>query len=537
MGENNNKSLEKDNGSLALSWLALIVVVIGTFMSALDSSIVNIAVPKMMAVFGMSMNSAKWILTGYTLALGAIIPLTGYLQEVFGSKRVYMFALSVFTMGSMLCGFAWSSTTIILFRVIQAIGGGMIMPVGMSMIYEIFPREKIGLALGIWGISSMAAPAIGPTLGGYIIQNMDWRLIFNLNVPIGVIGVTLAGILLKSSEIKLSKSFDVIGFLSSTVGFVSLLYVLGESSSIDWNNVKYPILIVLGVLSLVLFVVNELTHPDPLLDLSIFKLFNFTASQIIGCILTLALMGGMYVMPLFLENIRGYTAMQTGMIMFPAAVVVGLLMPISGALFDKVGVKPVAVPGLIILGVASFMLGSALNMNSSKSYIILILCVRSVGMGIAMMPINTIGMNAVPNELVGNASALASTIKQVSGSVSVTIMSTIMDSRTNYNYLKLSEQITSFNKSAMDTINSFSYAFMHAGQPQGTAHATAISYIAQLIQGQATLDAMAYAVIVTSSAVILALVLTFIIREEKKSKKPSKEGAFKENEKRGTVTE
>ena len=203
----------------------------------------------------------------YTLALGAIIPLTGYLQDTFGAKKIYMFALAMFTLGSLLCGFAWSGSTMIAFRVIQALGGGMIMPVGMSIIYQVFPRKKIGLALGFWGIAAMAAPAIGPTLGGYIIEKMDWRLIFNVNVPIGIIGVILAGIILKGTERKPFKSFDIIGFLSSTVGIVSILYVLGEGSSIDWTKIENPILMTLGCLSLLLFVVNELTHPNPLLDL------------------------------------------------------------------------------------------------------------------------------------------------------------------------------------------------------------------------------------------------------------------------------
>ena len=198
-------------------WLALFVVIIGTFMSILDSSIVNIAIPKMMAVFGVSLDDVKWILTAYTLALGAIIPLTGFLADVFGNKRIYIFALATFTIGSLLCGFAWSNTTMIVFRVIQAIGGGMIMPIGMSIIYQTFPQEERGLALGFWGIASMAAPTLGPTLGGYIIEHLDWRLIFNINVPIGAIGVVLAWILLKDSPIKKVKGFDYLGFISSTL--------------------------------------------------------------------------------------------------------------------------------------------------------------------------------------------------------------------------------------------------------------------------------------------------------------------------------
>lgn len=503
---------ENKKPSLLTAWLALVVVIIGTFMSALDSSIVNIALPKMMSVFGMPVDDAKWILTCYTLTLGAIIPLTGYLQDIFGAKKIYIFSLATFTIGSFLCGFAWSGGTMIAFRVIQALGGGMIMPVGMSIIYQVFPKEKIGLALGYWGIAAMAAPTIGPTLGGFIIQSMDWRLIFYINVPIGIVGVIMAGILLKGSERKPFKSFDVIGFLSSTIAIVSILYVLGEGSSIDWGDIKNPILMTLGCLSLVLFVVNELTHPNPLLDLRILKLFDFSISLVISSVLTLALMGGSYILPLFLQNVRGYTAMQTGMIMLPSALVTGLLMPVSGNLFDKVGAKPLVIPGLIVLGIGSFQLANAISMDSTQSNIVLITCIRSIGLGLAMMPISTAGMNAVSKELVGGASALNNTVRQVASGLSVTITSTLMTGRTNESYAKLAEQITVYNKTAIDTISTLTKVFMQSGQSQSTAKASAVSQLARMIQGQATLDGMQYAVMISVAIVVVAVILTFFMR-------------------------
>ncbi|MBC2581962.1 DHA2 family efflux MFS transporter permease subunit [Clostridium sp. DJ247] len=522
--------MEDNNNGLLASWLALGVVIIGTFMSILDSSIVNIALPKMMAVFGVSLDDSKWILTSYTLALGAIIPLTGYLQEIFGPKRIYMFALAMFTLGSLLCGFAWSNTSMIGFRVIQAIGGGMIMPVGMSIIYQVFPREKIGVALGFWGIAAMAAPAIGPTLGGYIIEKMDWRLIFNVNVPIGIVGVILAAILLKGSEKKPFKSFDIIGFLSSTVGIVSILYVLGEGSNIDWTKIENPMLMTLGCLSLVLFIVNELTHPNPLLDLRIFKLFDFSISQIITSVLTLAMMGGVYVLPLFLQNVRGYTAMQAGLIMLPGAVVMGIMMPISGSLFDKVGAKAIVLPGLIILAVSSYELATVINMNSSKETIILINCIRCMGIGLSMMPISTMGMNVVPPNLVGKASALSNTIRQIAGSLSITIMSTIIQGKTNYNYLKLAEQINVYNSTSNNTISILTKSYIHAGLSQATAKGAALSRLVQMVQGQAALDAMGYSVAVTAAIVVVTIVLTLLMSNKKKTEKQHKEGEKNNNE-------
>lgn len=507
--------MEKNNNELLNSWLGLGVVVIGTFMAILDSSIVNIALPKMMSVFGLSLDGAKWIITAYSLTLGAIIPLTGYLQDVFGPKKIYMFALGMFALGSLLCGFAWSGGTMIGFRIIQALGGGMIMPVGMSIIYQLFPKEKIGLALGFWGIASMAAPAIGPTLGGFIIEKMDWRMIFNVNVPIGIVGVIMAAILLKDSEKKPFGSFDIIGFLSSTIGIVSVLYVLGEGSSIDWSKIENPILMTIGILSLILFVVNELTHPNPLLDLRVLKLFDFSISLIISSVLTLALMGASYILPVFLQNIRGYTPMEAGLIMLPSALVMGVLMPISGNLFDRFGAKPLVIPGLIILGISSYELASVINMNSSKEYITLITCIRSVGLGLTMMPISTAGMNAVKRELVPGASALNNTIRQIAGALSVTIMSTLMQGRTDYNYGKLAEQITIYNKASNDMLSTLTKSYMHAGMSQSMAKVSAVSKLAQMLQGQATIDGMSYAVTVTVSAVAVCLILTLFMSTKK----------------------
>lgn len=511
----------------------MIVIIIGTFMSILSSSIINVALSKMMTVFGVPLDDIKWVMTAYTLALGAIIPITGYLQEVFGAKKVYTVALAMFTIGSALCGFAWSNSSMIAFRVFQAIGGGMMQPVGMAIIYKIFPREKIGLALGVYGIAAMAAPAIGPTLGGLIIEKLDWRLIFTVNIPIGIIGVLLAIILLEDELMKPFKSFDIIGFLSSTVGIVSVLYVLGQGASIDWGDIKNPILITLGSLSLILFVVNELTHPDPLLDLRVLKLFDFSISLVIVSVLMIALMGGSYVLPLFLQNIRGYTPMETGLIMLPSALVMGFLMPVSGALFDKIGAKPIVIPGLIILAAASFELSKVINMNSSKEWIIIVSCIRAVGLGIAMMPISTVGMNAVKGDMIPKASALNSTIRQIASSLGITIIIVIIQSQTSYNYSKLAEQITVYNKTSNDTIGLLTKLYMHAGLPQGDAKVMALSQLAKMVQGQAAIDAMAYAIYVTGTIVVVAIILTLFMSSEKKN--PKKDNGGEKNGIKGGV--
>ncbi|MCH5138301.1 MFS transporter, partial [Clostridiaceae bacterium UIB06] len=277
-------------------------------------------------------------------------------------------------------------------------------------------------------------------------------------------------------------------------------------------------------LSLVLFVVNELTHPNPLLDLSVLKIFDFSISLIIVSVLTIALMGGSYVLPLFLQNIRGYTPMETGLIMLPSALVMGALMPLSGGLFDKIGAKPIVIPGLIILAAASFELAMVINMNSSKEWIIIVSCIRAVGLGIAMMPISTVGMNAIKKEMIPKASALNNTIRQIASSLGVTIITVIIQSQTSYNYSKLAGQITIYNKTANDTIGLLTKLYMSEGLPQSTAKATALSKLTAMIQGQASIDAMAYSIYVTGAIVIVATVLTLFMSNKKKSPKKDKEG-------------
>ncbi|MBU3177557.1 DHA2 family efflux MFS transporter permease subunit [Clostridium estertheticum] len=498
-------------------WLVLFVVIIGTFMSALDSSIVNIAVPTLMSVFGVSLDQIKWILTAYTLSVGVVIPFTGYLMERFDFKQIYMFALGMFSVGSLLCGLAWSNNAMIIFRIIQALGGGMIVPVGMAVIFTLFPPNERGKALGIWGIAAMVAPSIGPTLGGYLLQVATWRLLFYINVPIGIAGVILAGIIMKQGPKKPKISFDYLGFVSISISLVSLLYVLGEGT-IDWSNIKTQMLMTIGILGMVFFVINELTHDNPLLELRILKELNFSISQGITMITTLAMMSGMYVLPVFLQNVRGFSAMETGMIMFPSAIVTAVMMPISGALFDKFGAKVLTITGLIIVAIASYEF-TFLSMGMSKDTIIMLNCVRGLGIGLCMMPVNTAGMNCIPLHLTAKASALSNTIRQVTASLSVTIMTSLIQTRTSFNYAKLSDEITPFNQNAISQIKTLISVYMNAGYSAAKAQVAAVTDIAGAIGKQAYIDAQTYAIAVTSLSIVVGIVLVLFLRAEKHSPK------------------
>ncbi|MGE5403526.1 MAG: DHA2 family efflux MFS transporter permease subunit, partial [Candidatus Saccharibacteria bacterium] len=313
-----------------IEWSILIVIIIGTFMAILDSSIVNVALPKMMVIFNVSTDDIQWILTAYMLTLGVVMPLSGYLGDTYGYKRVYMIALGLFIAGSFLCGLAWNVNSMIAARIVQALGGGIMQPLGMAIIYQSFPRSKIGMVLGFWGIASMAAPAIGPTLGGYLVDYVNWRLIFFINIPIGIINFFLAGMILRETPLIKGKHLDYIGVFTSVIGLFCLLLALSEGTKEGWTSPYIVSLFAVSAVTLVWFVFNELTHPEPILDLRVFKNVIFTISIIIGSFLAIGMFGAIFLLPLLLQNVFGQTAMKTGLIMVPGAIASGLMMPISG---------------------------------------------------------------------------------------------------------------------------------------------------------------------------------------------------------------
>jgi EmrB/QacA subfamily drug resistance transporter len=312
-------------------WFALLVVIFGLFMVNLDMSIVNLAIAKMMQTFHATFDQIQWVLSGYTLTMGIIMPVTGYLADRFGTKKVFIISMALFTSGSLLCGISWNTASIVAFRIIQGLGGGLIIPISMTILMNTFEEKERGTAIAVLGIANMVAPALGPTLGGYIIENFDWRLIFLINIPIGVVGTVLSFILLGESEPKSAKRFDLVGLLTSSAGLGCVLYVLGKEN-VNWGDLSNVILMITGCFSLLMFIVNELMISEPMLDLRLLKNYTFCMSTIIMNIAILALYGGIFLVPIFLQQLKGLTPMQTGMILFPEAIATAMAMVIASKL-------------------------------------------------------------------------------------------------------------------------------------------------------------------------------------------------------------
>lgn len=493
----------------AYKWWALGVVIIGGFMSILDTSIVNIAIPKMMAVFSVDTDQAEWILTAYMLTMGVIQPATGYLCDVFGTRRMYIFSLMVFTLGSALCGIAWSNESMIAFRVIQALGGGLIIPVTMSLVYQVFAPAERNMAMGIWGISAMVAPAVGPTLSGYFVEYWDWRLIFTINIPVGIIGLILAVLVLKEADISRGHKFDYGGFVTSALGLFCLLLALSEGTSEGWDSAYILALFYVAAASLSLFVYIELTQDNPLLDLRLFTDWNFTFSTIVSFIGTIGLYGGIFLIPLFLENFRGNTAMQTGLLLFPSAIMAGLMMPVAGKLADRYGAKPVVVFGLAVLTIATFPL-THLDMDTSDHMIMFIMACRGVGLGLFMMPVTVLGMNTVPFAKINRASSLNNAIRQISGSMGIAMLTTVMQHRQIIHLQQIAENINQASQPVLGMLGYMEKLFVHQGSV-GIANRQALALLSGVAQKQSFIfafdDTFLFLCLICSVAVLSAFLL------------------------------
>jgi EmrB/QacA subfamily drug resistance transporter len=391
----------------------------------LDTSIVNVAIPKMQNVFGVTADDIEWIATSYTLVLGVVVPASAWLANRIGMTRLYIGALLAFAVGSALCGIAWDLESMIAFRVLQAIPGGVLPVVSLSMLYQIVPRERIGAAMGIYGLGVVVAPAVGPTLGGYLVEYVDWRLIFFINVPIGVLGAIAAFLLLPPFTGQPAGRFDYLGFLAIAVGLSSLLLALSEGQSWGWSDYRTVILIIVGIVSLALFVVIENAVENPLLDVRVFRVWQYTNSLLLIAVLSIGLFSVLFYIPVYLQSARGLGAFEAGLLLMPQALVMLVLMPIAGQIYDRIGARVPAVLGMLIMTVATYLM-SNLTAVTSQGEIIALLCFRAFGTGLCMMPIMTGGISAVPPAIVGSASAFNNVAQRVSSALGLAALTAFM---------------------------------------------------------------------------------------------------------------
>lgn len=405
----------------------LAAIIVGIFMVVLDATAVNVALPSLVRDFHSTLATLQWTVTGYSLAQAGVIPLAGWLSDRFGAKQMFLMSVVLFTLGSVLCATAQSAEMLIAFRVLQGLGGGFVLPIAMAYIYRLSPPDKVGAIMGMLGIPILLAPAIGPVLGGWLVQFHSWRWIFLLNLPVGIIGLVIGLRSLPSVQRQMVAGLDVLGTILGPLAFVALSYGINQGST-SWTSSKTIGGLIVGGIALAAFVIVELRAHAPLLELRVFRSADFSLAIVVQWVSQFALFGVLFLVPLFLQQARGYGAFDTGLILLPQAIAAALFMPIGGALFDRIGARPLVMAGLALVAVATFIL-SHVSIATRGTDLILPLIMSGAGMGLMMMPINTHIINAAPRKLVTRVTSLTNALQQVVTSLTIAGLATILTSR------------------------------------------------------------------------------------------------------------
>ena len=403
------------------------VVVLGSIMSILDVTVVNVAINTLATDFETTLSTIQWVATGYTLALATVIPLTGWAAERFGTKRLYLTSITLFVAGSVLSGCAWSAESLIFFRVLQGLGGGMLMPAGMTILTQAAGPQRVGRVMAIMGVPMLLGPIVGPILGGWLVDSFSWRWIFFINVPIAAAALIATVRVLPKDVGAPGTRLDWLGLGLLSPGLALLIYGLAESSaSGGFGEVKVLLPMFVGIVMLGLFIAHALrAGSDALIDLRLFANRIFTAANVTLVLVIVAVFGGMLLLPLYFQTVRGESALDTGLLLAPQGFGAMLAMPLAGALTDRIGVGKIVPPGLVVIGL-SFVGLTQLSEDTSYWLMGILLFVMGMGMGFTMMPTFSGAMQTLRRAMIAKASTTLNINQQVGASIGTAVLSVLL---------------------------------------------------------------------------------------------------------------
>jgi len=421
---------------LEYKWIVGIVFVFGVFMDLLDMTIVNVAIPTLARDLEVDPRQGatiiQWVVTGYLLSLAVFIPVSGWLGDRFGTKRIFMLALFLFTAASMLCGLAWNIESLIAFRVLQGVGGGMLTPVGTAMLFRAFPPHERAKGAAVLVIPMVVAPASGPIIGGYLVEYQDWRWIFMINVPVGLLGLIFAGLFLREERQPAPGRIDIPGFVLASAGLAFVIYALAEAGTRGFGDSRVDLFGVSGIALLVAFALLELRVSDPMIDVRLFKNRLFTASNIVQIVGQGGLMGALFLVPILLQAEMGLTALESGLATFPQALGVVSMMQVASRAYGRVGPRRLMMLGLFgaTLTTLAFVL---VDLETSAWWIRLIMFLRGWAFALVLVSLQTATFATIPPKDMGRASAAYNALRQVAASLGVAIAATVLTNRLSAN--------------------------------------------------------------------------------------------------------
>jgi DHA2 family multidrug resistance protein len=502
-------------------WLIALTVSLAAFMEVLDTSIANVALPHMAGGLSTSVDDATWVLTSYLVANAVVLPISGWFSNIFGRKRFYVACIAIFTVSSLLCGMASSIAMLILFRVIQGAVGGGLQPVSQSILADTFPRERLGMAFAVYGMAVVVAPAIGPTLGGWITDNYEWRWIFFINIPVGILSLILTSLLLQDpaylrermKQVRKYLSIDYIGIglLALCLGSLQVMLDRGQEDNWFYSNLITTLAVTFAV-TLALFVAWELANRHPVIDLRLLKNGNFGTANLMMFVFGLELYAATVLIPQFLQEFMGYTAELAGMALSPGALVVMVMLPFVGKLITKVQVRWVIGAGFLVSGLALFHL-TTLNLQIDFKSAMMYRVYQSMGLALLFVPISTAAYAGIPMEKGGDVSGMINLFRNIGGSVGISLVETMIARRAQFHQEHLVAHITPYHQTVQNAVSSLSSALFHHGLSQPHALRQTYARIYEEVIAQATVQAYIDAAWVLGVACLAMVPMALLLKK------------------------
>lgn len=503
---------------MSYKWKIVIVAISGTFMMMIDATIVNIALPHILSIFNETIDKMQFVTSAYLMSMAVSAPLSTYLMSKFGVKRIYVGCLVLFLIGSMFCGIAWNTNSLIIFRIFQGFSSGILMPLAMTLIFTNVPPEGRGTAMGIFGIPMVLAPAIGVTLGGYLVEYLDWRWCFYVNVPIVIAAVIISVLWIKDTSKETKLPLDIKGFIFAGTGFGSLLYALTYAPSWGWDDVRTIGLLGISLICLIIWIVVELKVKIPLLDLRVFKFKGYSLGTFLTLITTMGLYSAMLLLPLFLQTVRGLGAFQAGLLMIPQAIgsMVGTI--IGGRVYDKVGPRPPVIVGLLLTGYITWQL-SALDVTTPDSTFMWMIAFRGVGIGLCMMPVMTFALAEVPVALTSAASTISNVMRSVFGGLATAIFASLLSSYEKINSAALVQTVTPDSGISLQVLSTAQVYLQKAGMSLQAAQQQAVLLLYQMTMLRAYILAFEKVFIIGAIIIFIGVIPALFLYHNGKQKK------------------
>lgn len=460
----------------------------------------------------------QWVVTAYLLTQGVVIPTTAFLADRFGSKRAYVVSLIAFTLGSALCGVSWSLPMLVICRILQGAGGAILLPLSLTLIFQEFPSEQRGGAFAVLGIPTLVAPALGPIIGGYLVTYVNWQVIFFINVPVGIVAVALAGVFLREARVPRPPQLDIAGLVTVAGGLAATLYGLSEASTDGWSSGRVIGFLAAGVVLLCLFVLIEFVMArqgrTPLLDLRLFAVRSFTAANIAYVSMNIGLTGGYFLLPIYLQNLRGQTAFQTGLIVLPQALAAIVAIMASGRLVNRLGVRPVVIPGLALLAIAFWRL-TTITLATPFAQLQVTLVLLGLALGLTTQLLVGALSEIQQARQIADGSTLTIVTRTIAASFGLAVLATLAQTQTKIHFAHLAEQVTATGPGAAQ-LAGLQQALVAQGVSATSAYTAALMVLYRLVQQQASLLALHDAFMVASLTALPAIVAAALIRDRRR---------------------